>query len=198
MGKRVCSVLLSLFMILSLFGCGGRNKKYIEKLNEFNVSILSSAADCEELGNLTTSVWSNAISKKTNDTTRKYVKKPNIDIRGRDENGKFVGYDGMFYDFNTALSNLFSDPETLEKVAAIEDSRTKIEELFLEIQNPPKKLNKQYEVAEALYDSYHELSKLVTSPTGSLKDFSQAFSHADSEVLKHYDKLKLLLSDDNK
>lgn len=190
--KRIVSALLLCIVVLNTaYGCGNAEKEYTEKLNQFNNTILLSAAECEALGNLTKKVWYNSIYEKADSETDKYTQNPNKPYEHRGETRyRFYG------DFNQALSSLFSDPTTIETKESIQNSKKSIDEMYLELQNPPKGMEKQHEIAEILYDSYYALSSLVISPSGSLQDFSNAFKSADIDTITNYDKLRLFLSDD--
>ena len=78
----------------------------MEEVQSLSVSMLGTAADAEEVCNLTQQVWSDCIFENFSMDTIKYTT----------ENG-----DGIHYhdDFNDALIQLFSDEEYIAKVSGI-------------------------------------------------------------------------------
>ena len=134
------------------------------------LSMLASAAEAEDAGNLIKSVWYNAIYEESDFETDKYTQ----------PYGYFVS------DFNIALSNLFADPELQNQISSIESDQSYITDTMKSLVNPPEGYEEAYEAIKELYDAYLSLSNLVISPSGSLTTFSRDFNEMDSEVLDCY------------
>ena len=181
--------LIALFIIIiGIVGFVGfkmsENKKaeaaaeaYYENLKDATSTMLSSAVSAESSGNLIKKVWYNAIYKESDSTTDKYTR----------PNGYFVS------DFNEALSNLFSDSSFKATISSIESSQDDVLSIMKDLQNPPEEYQNAYSALQDLYDSYLELTNLVTNPTGSLTTFSSNFNDADTNVSNSYGKMKLYL-----
>lgn len=152
-------------------------EEYASNLNLAVVSMLSGASDAETCGNLIKSVWYNAIYKKTDNSTDDYTK----------PNGYFVS------DFNTALSNLFSDSSFASDISDIESNQDTVQSLMKSLKNPPEEYEDAYEAVNDMYDAYIAFTNLVTSPSGSLQTYSSSFNAADSEMLNTYNSAKIYL-----
>lgn len=153
------------------------SESYYENLRNVTDIMLSSSASAESAGNLTKRVWYNAIYEERDSTTDKYTR----------PNGYFVS------DFNDALGNLFSDSSFKSTINSIKSSQDKVLSIMKDLQNPPEEYQNAYSALQAFYDSYLELTNLVTNPTGSLTTFSSNFNDADTKVSNNYDKMKLYL-----
>jgi DNA-directed RNA polymerase subunit RPC12/RpoP len=179
-------VIVLIIAVIAVFiakGVGERNSKreyeeafnaYVDKLENFAYTSLSMAADVEKMSNLIDNVWYNAIYSKSDLETDKFVKK----------NGKYVE------DFNIALANLFEDEDTIEKIAGIKSDQEAIKALWSELSDPPVGLEKCYEIADTLYETYKEFSRLSISASGSYNSYSRDTFDLDSNFIKYYDQLK--------
>ncbi|WP_024857284.1 zinc ribbon domain-containing protein [Ruminococcus albus] len=139
--------------------------------------MLSGAADAESAGGLIHDVWSDTIYEERNTDTLKYTMK----------NGKFND------DFNDSLSSLFSDTSFKNKISNIESNQDSVKELMKKLTNPPDKYADAYDALKNYYDSYLELTELVTNPKGSLTSYTSSFNEADSSVLKYYQAMDMYL-----
>lgn len=153
---------------------------YLENLNTVKNEILYSAADAETLGNLVNAVWHDSIFEEYSSQTQKYVSR------------SFNSY----YDFNTALKNLFADESTKESVRKIKTDQDKIASYIKDLQNPPEDLENCYEVLDDLYSAYLDLTNLVISPTGSLKSFNENFRESDDDAITNYNKLNAIIPEE--
>lgn len=154
-----------------------RSEQYASNLETASFTMLLGAIEAEDAGNLIKSVWYNAIYEERDSKTDKYTR----------PNGYFVS------DFNTALSNLFSDSDFQDQISTIEDNQKLVSSLMKELKNPPEEFEEAYEAIKELYDAYTALTNLATNPSGSLQTFSQNFNSADTEVANCYDAMKLYI-----
>ena len=152
---------------------------YSENLENASSAMLLGAVQAEDTGNLIKSVWYNAIYEEYDSTTDKYTR----------PNGYFVS------DFNTALSNLFTDSSFQSDIEYIESNQTTVSNYMKELKNPPEEFEEAYEAIKELYDAYTELTNLVINPTGSLQSFAQNFNEADTDTANCYDELQLYIED---
>lgn len=185
--KKIILGIIILLIVCILGGIGFKvysNKKakdnyrkkynaYIDNLNETRNLMLSGAADSEKLCNLTLEVWNNSIFNEDSSETDKYTKNNNV----------------FYDDFNTALSNLFQDPDTINKVSNIEDNQEEVKKDMKKLQDVPKGLDNCYNSISDMYKEYTTFTNLATSPSGNYKDYSNKFNDTDTELMSYYDKL---------
>ena len=155
------------------------SEEYSANLEMAAYSMIASAGQAEECGNLIQQVWYNAIYEERNTSTDKYTR----------PNGYFVT------DFNDALNNLFEDSSFQTKISNIEKNQDTMNSLMKELKNPPEEYEDAYEAVSELYDAYLTLTNLVVNPTGSLQTFSDDFNDADSEALKCFNAVSIYLED---
>lgn len=154
-----------------------KETEYYSNMEYVSYTMLDGAAKVENAGNLTKSVWYNAIYEERDTETDKYTMK----------NGKFVN------DFNDALSNLFADENFVNLISEIELNQSEVTGLMKKLKNPPKKYEEAYAVLKIYYDNYIKMTKSVVSPTGSLQTFSEDFNTYDSDTVNSFEKMKLYL-----
>ena len=178
------AVIALVVVIAAIFGVTKvQEQKAIEASTEYGKNLetlsnlmLSGAAKAETSGNLIKSVWHNSIFKKSSTSTDPYTRP-----------------DGLFFvsDFHTALGNLFSDEDFSSTIDSIKDNQDEVTSMMKKMKNPPEEWKDAYEELQDFYDSYIELTNLVTNPTGSLQTYSSNFNDADSAVSNAYSKMKL-------
>lgn len=155
------------------------SEEYSANLEMAAYSMIASAGQAEECGNLIKQVWYNAIYEERNTSTDKYTR----------PNGYFVK------DFNDALNNLFEDSSFQTRIRNIEKNQDTMNSLMKELKNPPEEYEDAYEAVSELYDAYLTLTNLVVNPTGSLQTYSSDFNDADSEALKCFNAVSIYLED---
>lgn len=203
--KRIFSLVLALFTILTLSGCGKRTE-YIENLNNFKDAVQISGIKSEDLAQLVQSVWQNSINEISDPATNKYTIKPGRYSEekqvyyGKEDVGKHFGdflgsslFVDFNEDFNTSLAALFADSEIIKTTNEIKAEREEIGELLKQLKQPPKGLEDCYEIADDLYDAYYKVSELALAPSGTLIDYTSAFSSEDKTLVAKYEKLELLI-----
>ena len=149
---------------------------YSANLQTVSISMLAGASAAEDCGNLIKKVWYNSIYEESDPETDKYTK---------------IGTWTFVDSFNDALGNLFSDSSFSDRISAIEENQQSVANLMKDMKNPPDDWRDAYEDLQTLYDSYVELTNLVTSPSGSLQTYSSNFNDADSAFANAYGKMKL-------
>ena len=166
-------------MIAAIFGVTKVQEQkaieYGENLETLSNLMLNGAVEAETSGSLIYSVWYNSIYEKRSTSTDPYTR----------PNGYFVS------DFDTALGNLFSDEDFSSKIVYIKNNQERVTSMMKKMKNPPEEWKDAYEDLQDFYDSYIELTNLVTNPTGSLQTYSSDFNDADSAVSNAYSKMKL-------
>lgn len=97
----VLSVILALIVGACVWGYKlVQKKEYIDTLYDFQYNVIFGASAAEDLGNLTRSVWYDAIFEEYDPETWEYVKNE---------------YDDYVSDFNVALQNLSNDSDIKDK-----------------------------------------------------------------------------------
>ena len=148
---------------------------YAENFDNVIYTMLNSAVDAEESGNLIMSVWRNAIYENRDTVTDKYTR----------PNGRFVD------DFNDALSNLFSDSDFSNSISGLENNQSNVQYYMKMLQNPPEEYEEAYAALKELYDAYINLTNHVIQCNGSLNSFTDTFNTYISEFLKCFDNVSL-------
>lgn len=165
-------------------------EKYQQMVQSYGVNLkntvdvmLSGAADAERCGNLIIKVWNNSIFEENDNETDKYtVKSRSLTLGG------WYNYD--FYDFNTALSNLFSDEDFSSKIDEIAENQETVSAMMKDLQSPPEEWENAYHDLQDFYDAYLTLTNMAVNPTGSLQTFSASFHEADTETVNCYNKME--------
>ena len=119
-------------------------------------------------------VWGNSIWEEHDDETDKYT------------------YNGTeFYDFNTALDNLYSDPDFSASLESLYDNKDEVMRAIKKLNKYPDGMEYSYELIKEGYDSYKKLYNLATSPDGSFNSYSDEFSDATDNFMDVFDKIEL-------
>lgn len=127
-------------------------------------------------------MWNNSIFEENDSETDKYT------VKSR--SSTWMGYNYDFYDFNTALSNLFSDDDFSSKIDEIAENQETVSAMMKELQNPPEEWENAYNDLQDFYDAYLSLTNMAINPTGSLQTFSSGFREADAETVNCYNKMQ--------
>ena len=64
-----------------------------------------------------------------------------------------------------------------------------VKEVLKDLQNPPEGLDKQYNIASSMYDSYKALTDLAADPSGNLNSFSEKKGKLVDDFVKFYEQL---------
>ena len=183
--KLICivSCIAIICIIGSIIGVVKYNKSkadnYGSTVELVTYSILSSASEAENAGNLIHDVWYNTIYEKNDSKTNKYTK------------GKY----SFNKDFNESLSNLFLDSSFSEKISNIKKDKQSIESLMKSLNSPPKEYAEAYDALKDLYTNYTKLVDLTTNPKGSLQSFTSDFNEYDGNVLSSYNNMSLYITE---
>ena len=150
--------------------------RYRAKVETSTYYMLEGAAEAEDACNLICNVWHHTIWEVKDSDTDKYT----------------LTSSGSFYDdFNDSLDNLFRDEDFVEKLQGISDNLDEANANMIELQNPPKGCEQLHDAYMDFYDEYYNLVNLAINPEGNYDSYSSAFSDADSNSIKFYDKLKI-------
>lgn len=157
-------------------------QKYLENLQATSYTMYLGASEAESLCNLTAEVWYNSIYKNSDTATDKYT---------RNNYGK-----GSFFDdFNFAISKLFQDKATKERMETISASQTAASLMMKDLQNPPKEYTQCYDTITELYSAFQGLTDLALNPKGNYSSFSSSKNEYVDDFIKYYEKLKTQMPD---
>lgn len=192
--KILIFIVAGLVFILAALGIRAiirhqEEQEYQQMVQNYGVNLkdtvdvmLSGAADAETCGNLIIKVWNNSIFEENDSETDKYT------VKSRSPN--WIGYTYDFYDFNTALSNLFGDDDFSSAINEIAENQETVSAMMKDLQNPPEEWEDAYSDLQDFYDAYLTLTNMAINPTGSLQTFSSGFHEADTETVNCYNKMQ--------
>lgn len=122
-------IALAVIAVIVFFAVKGiKEEEYRNDISVVTIAMLEGATDAESAGNLIIKVWNNAIFRRSDPETDKYVK----------VNGAFVD------DFNDALSNLFSDVDFVKKLDKIKSNINDVRTLMKKMNCPPRKYKETF------------------------------------------------------
>lgn len=189
--KKVLTIVIGLIVVIAIFVISAliikSNKEkqkaeqarteYIESMNDMHSIIYAGTLIAESKGKLIHDVWYNAIYEELGIATDKYTRSES----------------GAYYDFNTALSNLFNDEDFKKDIEVLKKSKETADGLYLDLQNPPEDMKNCYNAMDSVYNTYSKFINLIINPTGSLTDFTQNYNDTDHLLSENFDKFKLLI-----
>lgn len=172
-------------------------KLYKDNLSEVATMINKSSSSVEFCGRLIYNVWNNAIQEKFNDVTDKYtVKNP----KPREGSSFEEVWDWLdkehFYDYNTALQNLFSAEEFINETDKIYTEQNKIKGRMKELKNPPTQFKEEYEAVKNYYEIYLSFATMVTNVNGSLQTWSSNYNNTETDLLNGYKKVQTYIDNE--
>lgn len=187
-GRRRIIGIIGVILVLIFIAAGVMLKKanddkksrnaYIDDLNAIKSAMLTSAIEAEDMCILVHDVWYNTIYEEHSIDTDAYT---------RDALGNY------HEDFNDSLQMLFDDPEIVDAISSITDSKESVDRLMKRLQNPIDEFSACYETLDELYDSYYGLVDLAVSPSGSLMSYTDSYREYDGDFGKCYEKLGTLI-----
>lgn len=184
--KKKIGAIIGLIIAIIVVGAGifqvkkSRDiKEYYSNLEDATITMLRGASTAEDVCNLTKKVWYNAIYEEKDSETDKYTKKSEY----------------SFYDFNTALSNLFADSSFSKKISSLKTNQSEVNEKMKALKNPPDEYKEAYEKLSKFYDAYISFTNLAIDPSGSLQTYSNNVNDADSNTLNCYNAMKIYITD---
>lgn len=178
--KKKLIIIFVLILIITAFliqNANARYNDYIDNLILMANSSISGINDSITQINLTFNVWHNAIFKNDDSKTDKYTR----------PNGDWVG------DFNEALANLFSDDDTKTTISNISTNQNIVKEIWRQLQNPPKGMERCYNIAENLYESYYAFTDSVISPSGSYNSYEDETTVYLDDFNKYFRQLEVAI-----
>lgn len=143
-----------------------RSISYYETVDEIYTARNASVDAVNECASLVQEVWYNAIWQESDPRTDPYTC----------PNGTFVE------DFNTALNNLYEDPDFCEQLDLIDTQQQELRRLEKQLPEPPEGMEEYSELMQDMLDNHIELSMLILNPSGSYDSVSQEFGELFREA----------------
>lgn len=186
LNKKVIIIGAAAFVLIAIIALVAGITQYKQKqvsdykaaIYALSYSMISGAAEAEEAGNLVSNVWHDAIFESYDSDTFKYV-------------GYTYGYKKYYYDFNTALSNLYSDSDFKSKISSIQAWQSVVTDKMKEMSDPPYGCEDGYAALVDCYETFMSFTNTVINVSGSYNTFTSAFSDADSAFMSCYNKMEL-------
>lgn len=154
-----------------------KTEEYRNNITNLKVAMISSGSEAEELLNLTSKVWTNAIYENEDIETNQYTK----------PKGFFVS------NFNIALENLFNDGEIIQTVKNIKDGQMNVSEIIKKLNNPPEEYKSIYDTLMDMYTSYQSITDLAVNPKGNLQTFNNNKNEKIDKFMELYNKVEAQL-----
>ncbi len=176
----VLAVALSVFFVLKAKRdkelMQQREKKYIQTMENFRDTVIDGGSEAENLCNIIVSVWGDAINEDIETDTSEYT----YDFKKHE-----------FYDFDTALSNLFKSDKYSKMVHDLGNNKSKVEEFMTSLKEYPNERYEQYfDYCSELYNQYTLFYDFAVNTSGSYKDYSEKYNEIENDFLKKFNELK--------
>lgn len=194
-------VLIAISVTVGLLIYKNNEKKKVElyrnNISEITTMINKSSSSVKSCGTLIYNVWNNAIQEKFDDVTDKYtVKNPSPGEGSSFEEVWDWIDEEHFYDYNTALQNLFSAEEFTSEIDKIYTEQKKIKEKMKELKNPSEQFEEEYETVKDYYEKYLSFTTMVTDVSGSLQTWSSNYNDAETDLLNCYKKVQTYVANE--
>ncbi|KYH30484.1 hypothetical protein CLTEP_26310 [Clostridium tepidiprofundi DSM 19306] len=105
-----------------------------------------------------------------------------------------VWHDAIFSDYKDFNDEIAKQYKAFNKENKdLEDRKKNLDAIVKRLQNPPDEYQKTYNTVIELYEVYDEFYRLATNPSGSYQSYSNDVHEVDSEFLKIFNKLEILI-----
>lgn len=172
--RKVLTIVVAILLIFGFVGKRINDKQQLEKaVNLYTTFIRLMVAQSEEITDTTGRVWRDAIEKNDNPSTIKYTKHK-------------IGSTTVHADFDTALSNLYSDPDFASKVVLVKGYKEKLDDIYYVLLKKAGKYPELENKLNTTYELFGKIEKMVESPQGSLMTYQtenrQLYNDMDSAL----------------
>lgn len=169
-------IIISVLILVIAIGGYLAYQKYVEaqyenKMKQVVSEILDQSVKCESMIGTFSKVWDETIS---ND----YFSKPII-------NGERPN------DFNDAIRLQMAEFGNNGQYGEVRDGKTQIDNMVIELKNPPSKYLTEYNLIVEFYTTYCEYQSLAVTPQGSLLSFNNKTSDLSSQIVKKINEFKV-------
>lgn len=172
--KKVLAVIIVTLLVFGFTVKRISDKQQLqEAVNAYTTFVRIMVAQSEEITGTTTQVWRDAIEENYNPSTKKYTQYKR-------------GSSTFFASFNTALSNLYSDPDFASKVVLVKGYKEKLDDIYYVLLKKASKYPELENKINTTYELFGKIEKMVESPQGSLMTYQtetrQLYNDMDSAL----------------
>lgn len=157
--KKVLAVIIVILLVLGFAVKRISDKQQLqEAVNSYTAFVGLMMIQSKEITGTTAQVWRDAIERNDNPSTIKYTKHK-------------IGSTTVHANFNTALSNLYSDPDFASKVALVKGYKEKLDDIYYVLLKKASKYPELENKINTTYELFGKIEKMVESPQGSLMTY---------------------------
>jgi len=170
------SLIVIVFLVVLTVNLINKNneRKYITKMNIVLQRINIDSFFTENLAKNIIEIWHNSNNRIRSTKTDKYTRLNN----------------GLFYsNMNTVLANYFNDDSTKKFLMAINFNSHEIRGMMKELENPPKKLQQDYDELYNLFEAISSYSVITEEPRGTLNEYKSSIDFFPSMISNMYIRL---------
>lgn len=172
--KKVLAIVVAILFIFGIVGKRINDRQQLEKaVNLYTTFVRIMVAQSQEITSTTGRVWKDAIEENYNPATKKYTQYKR-------------GSSTFFANFNTALSNLYRDPDFASKVALVKEYKEKLDDIYYVLLKKASKYPELENKINTTYELFGKIEKMVESPQGSLMTYQtetrQLYNDMDSAL----------------
>jgi len=202
--KRITAVLLLILISLSILtGCNNSQKmKELEKEYDAEIRLVVydmflQAAEAEGMVNMYLKVWKDSIEMtldKQRLATSMGIHTSQVDAYiGEPTGSGWSSYYAFKGNFDDAIRCVSKYHENTGKNDKLVNKKSEIKDKMKELNNPPEKYNKAFDIALELYTLYEKYTDMAISPSGSLVSYSQEAKELSSEIISKYKQFEVML-----
>lgn len=172
--KKVFLIVVAILMVIGFVGKRINDKQQLEKaVNAYTTFVKLMVAQSKEVTGTTEQVWRDAIEKNNNPYTIKYTTHK-------------VGSTTVHANFNTALSQLYQDPNFSSKVVLVKGYKEKLDDIYYILLQKTDRYPELERKIDTTYELFGKITKMVESPQGSLTTYQtetrQLYNDMDSAL----------------
>lgn len=157
--KKVLAIVVAILLIFGFVGKRISDKQQLKKaVNTYTAFVGLMMVQSKEITDTTAQVWRDAIEENYNPSTKKYTQYKR-------------GSSTFFDNFDTALSNLYSDPDFVSKVALVKGYKEKLDDIYYVLLKKASKYPELENKLDTTYELFGKIEKMVESPQGSLMTY---------------------------
>ena len=155
-------------------------EEYLDNLYSVYVTMSDGAGTADDVCAQTFNVWNHSIWRTEDADT---------DMFTRQDGGTGAFYD----DFNTALGNLYRDPDYQRLLGDVSEAQAEVLRLMRLLKDPPEEFKDEYRLVKDCYEAFFDYTDLALYFKGSLNSFSEEYPAARDRFMKCWRELTINL-----